>query len=49
MDVRPISLEAVQTGSFLLTIYDPESETGGNMCCSFTVNLLTGNLTQNVL
>jgi hypothetical protein len=45
MDTRPIGLESLQEGSFLLTIYDSELEAGGNMCCSFTVNLQTGLLT----
>ena len=42
MDMRPISLEAVQQGSFLITLFDPDLEAGGNMCCSFTCNLETG-------
>ena len=44
--MRPIVKEEVSSASFLLTLDTNDDE---NMCCSFSVDFDTGNLTKNMI
>ena len=50
LDMRPAMMSTAMSAKFLCTLELSNGQTGvSGMCCSFTVDMKTGALTQNVL